>query len=51
MVHIKKKKKQVCGGRVGIDCSRRLWCNVSHHLAGTAYQEARRQNLTLTMNL
>ena len=37
--------KLVSGGGVGIGCSGRLWSDVSHHLAGTAYQEARRQNL------
>ena len=36
----------MCGvGGVGIGCSGRLWRGVSRHLAGTAYQEARRQNL------
>ena len=35
----------MCGGGVGIGCRGRLWRDVSHHLAGIAYQEARRQNL------
>lgn len=37
--------KLVCGGGVGSGCSERVWRDVSHHFAGTAYKEARRQNL------